>query len=182
MSQHNITKRAWEIYRAAEVKSGRKFTAADRKGKNSEWGKAMRKAYDDIMRERRIAAVQHLLLPVPKYDRYSLDPIESSEGRLRQYNEAVERNMRIIAEASERPLNQKQAAEAKAFGLTAHDYRNTKKWADANNMSVTEWMNHIKIKDEAAKEKDRHETLAWISSENKRKVAAIHNRYARRRY
>jgi hypothetical protein len=32
------------IYRAAEAKAGRKFTAADRKGKGSEWAKAMRAA------------------------------------------------------------------------------------------------------------------------------------------
>lgn len=181
MSQ-NITERAWVLYREAESASGRKFTATDRKGKNSEWARCMRKAYDDIMRERRITAVQHLLKPVLKYDQYSLDPTERSESRLRQRNEVFEHNMRIIAEASEKPLNQKQAAEAKELGLTVREYHNTKKWADANEMSVTEWIDYLKAKEEAAKEQERQATLSWFSEDNSRRVSAIHNRYARRRY
>lgn len=179
MSQ-NITKRAWELYRAAEKASGRKFTAADRKGKDSEWAKAMRKAYNGVMKDRRIAAVQNLLKPVPKYNQYSLDCTESSEGQRRQRNDAINHNRRIIAKASERPLNQKQTEEASALKLTVREYHNTKKWAEAHNMSVTEWINHLKTEEEAAKEKEQHDHYSWLSAENERKVAAMRNR--RRRY
>lgn len=43
-SKPSVSKIGWMIYRAAETKAGRKFTAADRKGKDSEWAKAMRAA------------------------------------------------------------------------------------------------------------------------------------------
>lgn len=157
----SVTERAWANYRAAEVKAGRKFTAADRKGKNSEWAKAMRKAYDDVTRERRIAAVQHMLVPVPEYNYWSFDPEKSSEYRRREANAAATRNMRILAEASERPLNKKQAAEAKALGLSVRDYNAAKKWADENCMSVTRWIEKLKEEDAAAKERERLELEAW---------------------
>jgi DNA-binding transcriptional MerR regulator len=184
MSQ-SITEKAWTLYRAAEVKAGRKFTTADRKGKNSEWAKAMRQAYDDVMRERRISAVQHLLKQVPEYSYWSLDPEKNSEGRRRQYNEVVDHNMRIIAKASERPLNQKQAAEAKALGLSVKEYRNAAKWAKENGMSVTAWEDKIKAEDAVRKKEERQkmdEHPAWLPSENKKKVAAMRGRYTRRGY
>lgn len=40
----NTTRAAWTIFRKLELESGRKFTSADRKGKDSAWAKAMRDA------------------------------------------------------------------------------------------------------------------------------------------
>lgn len=171
----SVTERAWTLYRAAEVEAGRKFTAADRKGKSSEWAKAMRKAYDDVMRERRVAAVQHLIVPVPEYNYWSADPEKSSEYRRREANAAATHNMRILAEASERPLNKKQAAEAKALGLSVRDYNAAKKWADENCMSVTKWIRKLKAEEMVAKGRKQLELRAWcteqILPESKKKVA-----------
>jgi hypothetical protein len=185
MSQ-NITKRAWEIYRKMEETSDRMFTTADRKGKNSAWAEAMRKAYDDVTRERRIAAVQPLLKPVPKYNYYSQDYAERSEGRRREASAAAAHNMRILAEAAERPLNQKQAAEAQALGLSVKEYHNAAKRADENGMSVTAWMEKLAAENAAQKAKERQEQddrhMEWLAAENKKKVAAMRGRYTRGRY
>jgi hypothetical protein len=178
----SITERAWANYRAAEVEAGRKFTSADREGKGSEWAKAMRKAYDDVTRERRIAAVQHLLKPVPKYNYWSLDPEINSEGRRRQYNEAIAHNMRILAEAAERPLNQKQAAEAKALGLSVKEYRNAAKWAKENGMSVTRWIGKLKAEDAAAKGRERMELESWRREQVSVKSKAGASKMRRRGY
>lgn len=182
----NVTKLAWSLFGAAETESGRKFTAADRKGKDSEWAKAMRKAYDDVTRERRIAAVRHLLKPVPEYNYWSLDPEKNSERRRLAYNEAVDNNMRILAEAAERPLNQKQAAEAKALGLSVKEYHNVAKWADENGMSVTAWIEKLAAEDAAQKARERQERddrrMEWLATENKKKVERMRNRCPRGRY
>lgn len=176
----NITKRAWTIYRAAEVKAGRKFTSADRKGKGSEWAKAMRKAYSDSMMERRIAAAMNLLKPEPKYNQFSLNPSERSEQQRRARDAARNHNDIVLAAAIEKPLNQKEAAEAKALGLTARDYNNAAKWAKVHSVTVTGWIGRLKAAEAAAEEKEEQQILDHISAVNKIKVAAIHNRFNRR--
>jgi hypothetical protein len=178
----SVTERAWANYRAAEVKAGRKFTAADRKGKISEWAKAMRKAHDDVTRERRIAAVQHLLKPVPKYNYYSQDYLERSEGRRREASAAAAHNMRILAEAAERPLNQKQAAEAKALGLSVKEYHNAAKWAKGHGVSVTRWIGKLKAEDAAAKGRERMELESWRREQVSVKSKAGASKMRRRGY
>jgi hypothetical protein len=178
----SITERAWTLYRAAEANSGRKFTAADRKGNDSEWAKAMFDAYHEVMKERRIAAVQHKLVPVPEYNYFSLDSEKNSERRRQAYNEAVDHNMRILAEASERPLNQKQAAEAQALGLSVREYNTTKKWADENGMSVTRWIGKLKAEDAVAKGRERLELEVWRMKQASAKNKADVSRMRRRGY
>lgn len=224
--KQNTTSAAWLIYQEAEVKAGRKFAAADRKGKDGEWAKAMRiacqlvateiemglTAEEAMRRANRLAglalsraktdklqepykakmaemklkvdAVRNQLVPVPEYDQYSLDQEKRSESQRRAKKAAEEHNSRIILAAITAPLSQQQEEEAKALGMTAADYRIAKKWADIEGMTVTERENQLKAEEEAAKEKERKEAEAWSMSywadRNKKKVAAMRGRYARR--
>jgi hypothetical protein len=226
--KQNTTSAAWTIFRRLEVESGRKFTAADRKGKDSKWAEAMRTAYQLVATEiefgltaeaamcrvnrlaglalsraesnklmepflakaakdaKKIDAVRHMLVTVPKYDQYSLDYTERSESRRREANDAASHNQAVILKAIEEKLTPEQEQEANELGLSVKEYHNTAKRAKSNDMSVKEWCLHLEAEEAEAEEKKRvdmeQRRFAWLTEQNNKKVAAMRSRYARRRY
>ena len=140
-----------------------------------------RSAYDAKIaaQQVKIEAVRHLMVAVPKYDRFSIDSSVRSEERRRAHQAAVKHNNKVIGKALAKPLTEEELAEAKELGMNAADYRAAVKSPAANGMTIKQWVAFLGKTKEAEKEEyAQMQENFWTrqAAENKEKVKNMRER------